>query len=80
MDRAESVLVPTIFEKAAAAGIRSALLTAKVKTIRLLHAGADVALAAESPARSGSQRLGAAPDIYSPEINYWLFAAALRCS
>jgi phosphonoacetate hydrolase len=78
MDRAELVLAPTVFEKAAAAGVRSALLTAKVKTIRLLHRGADVTLAAEAPAPEWVERLGPAPDIYSAEINLWLFRAARR--
>lgn len=78
MDRAEMLLAPTLFERAAKAGLRSALLTAKVKTIRLLNAGADVAVAAEAPDAEWVQRLGTAPDIYSPDINYWVFAAALE--
>jgi phosphonoacetate hydrolase len=78
MDRAEMLLAPTLFERAAKAGRRSALLTAKVKTIRLLNAGADVAVAAEAPDPEWVDRLGPAPDIYSPDINYWVFEAALR--
>jgi phosphonoacetate hydrolase len=78
MDRADMLLVPTLFERAAKTGHRSALLTAKVKTIRLLNPGADVAVAAEAPDGEWVQHLGAAPDIYSPEINYWVFAAALH--
>ena len=78
MDRAEMLLAPTLFEQAAKAGLRSALLTAKVKTIRLLNAGADIAMAAESPEAEWIRRLGPAPHIYSPEINYWVFAAALN--
>jgi phosphonoacetate hydrolase len=77
MDRAEMLLAPTLFERAAKAGLRSALLTAKVKTIRLLHAGADVTVAAEAPDAEWQRRLGPAPHIYSPEINAWVFAAAL---
>jgi phosphonoacetate hydrolase len=78
MDRAEMLLAPTLFERGAKAGRRSALLTAKVKTIRLLNAGADIAVAAEAPEPEWVERLGTAPDIYSPEINYWVFAAALH--
>jgi phosphonoacetate hydrolase len=78
MDRAELVLAPTVFETAAPAGVRSALLTAKVKTIRLLHRGAEVTLAAEAPEPEWVERLGPAPDIYSAEINLWLFRAARR--
>src|SRR5262249_4713294 len=47
MDRAELLMAPTLFERAARVGRRSALLTAKVKTIRLLARGADLTLAAE---------------------------------
>jgi phosphonoacetate hydrolase len=78
MDRAEMMLAPTLFEWAGKAGHRSALLTAKVKTIRLLNAGADVAVAAEAPDAEWTKRLGPAPDIYSPDINYWVFKAALE--
>ena len=76
MDRGEMLLAPTLFERAAASGLKSALLTAKVKTIRLLAAGADVAVAAEKPDAVWVERLGPPPDIYSPDINYWLFDAA----
>jgi phosphonoacetate hydrolase len=75
MDRAEMLLVPTIFERVRQAGGRSALLTAKVKTIRLLHRGADVLLAAEDPPREWVTRLGPPPEIYSAEINLWLLDA-----
>jgi len=77
MDRAEMLLAPTLFERAAKAGYRSALLTAKAKTIRMLHPGADIMVAAETPDAEWVARLGPAPNIYSPEINAWVFAAAL---
>lgn len=82
MDKAAMVLAPTVFERAAPHGIKSALLTAKKKTQSLLRTGAAIRLAAEAPRDAeGSDikwvdRLGAAPDIYSPEINHWLFRAA----
>ena len=76
MDRGDMLLAPTLFQRAAAAGMRSALLTAKVKTIRLLAAGAEIAIAAEQPDQGWVSWLGPAPDIYSPDINYWLFDAA----
>jgi phosphonoacetate hydrolase len=77
MDRAELLLAPTLFERAARAGRRSALLTAKVKTIRMLARGADVTLAAEAPDPSWVARLGPPPGIYSAEINHWLLDATL---
>ena len=76
MDRAELLLAPTLFERAARVGRRSALLTAKVKTIRMLARGADLTLAAEAPDPSWVARLGPPPNIYSAEINHWLLDAA----
>ncbi len=81
MDKAELVLAPTIFERAQKQGMKSALLTAKGKTQTLLKSGADIGMAAEFPSRAtGSDirwtdRLGAAPEIYSAEINHWLLKA-----
>jgi phosphonoacetate hydrolase len=77
MEDGSSILVPTLFERLAAEGRRSALLTAKVKTINLLGAGATVALAAESPGPDHVARYGPPPPIYSAEINHWLWTAAL---
>ncbi len=82
MDKAAMVLAPTIFERGAPLGFKSALLTAKKKTQSLLRTGATIRLAAEAPKDAeGSNidwigRLGPAPDIYSLEINLWLFRAA----
>lgn len=71
------VLAPTVFERAAARGVRSALLTSKGKTVRLLGRGADVAIAAESPPPAFVERYGPAPEIYSAEINHWLWTVAV---
>ena len=49
MESADLVLRPTLFERAAARGVRSALLSAKEKTITLLPRGAAVVLSAENP-------------------------------
>ena len=81
MDKAEMVIAPTIFERAGEQGFTSALMTAKRKTQSLLRTGSTIRLAAERPEEAeGSDidwvdRLGPAPDIYSPEINHWLFRA-----
>jgi phosphonoacetate hydrolase len=77
MDKAELLLAPTIFEKAKKAGMKSALLTAKVKTITLLNKGAALVEAAEHPTRDWVNKLGAPADIYSAEINYWIWNAVL---
>lgn len=68
---------PTIFQRAAARGIRSALLTCKAKTLLLLGGAADVALCAEAPDLATLERLGAPPPMYSAEVNDWLLSAAL---
>jgi len=70
------LLSPTIFERGAGLGVRSALLTSKKKTTSLLGRGAEIQLAAETPTPEWVETLGDAPPIYSREINYWLFAAA----
>jgi len=76
MESSDLVLRPTLFERAASMGVRSALLSAKKKTITLLPRGAGVVLSAETPTEEWVRLLGPAPDIYSPEINHWLLKAA----
>jgi phosphonoacetate hydrolase len=77
MEQASLVLTPTLFERAGAHGIRSALLSSKKKTITLLPRGATIVMSAEVPDSEWVTRLGKAPDIYSAEINHWLLKAAL---
>jgi phosphonoacetate hydrolase len=77
MEDGSAILTPTLFQRARATGMHSALLTAKVKTITLLAAGASVAVAAERPEPELVDRHGPAPDIYSAEINFWLFRVAI---
>lgn len=55
----------------------SALLTCKEKTIRLLGKGAAITVAAEKPSQEYIDRFGNPPDIYSREINYWLWQVAI---
>ncbi|HWB98632.1 MAG TPA: alkaline phosphatase family protein [Bryobacteraceae bacterium] len=76
MESASLVLAPTLFEKARAAGVTSALLSSKKKTVSLLPRGASLVLSAEIPAPEWLERIGKAPDIYSGEINHWLLRAA----
>jgi phosphonoacetate hydrolase len=77
MESADLVLRPTIFERLAPKGVKSALLSSKKKTISLLPRGASLVLSPEAPIAEWTERLGPAPDIYSPEINYWLLKAAI---
>jgi len=75
MNDGAMLLAPTLFERAQDAGIRSALLTSKGKTVSLLGRGAAVAVAAENPGAAWVETLGPAPGIYSAEINHWLWRA-----
>ena len=78
MEDSRYLLRPTIFERGAKRGVKSALLTAKKKTIALLAKGTDFALAAESaPSPEQIQKYGTPPPIYSREINHWLWAVAV---
>ena len=77
MESADLVLRPTIFQRAASKGVRSALFSSKRKTVSLLPRGAAFTLTAEEPSKEWTERLGPAPNIYSPEINHWLLKAAI---
>jgi phosphonoacetate hydrolase len=77
MESGDFLLRPTISQRAASHGLKSALLTCKKKSVNLLARGADIAIAAESPAPEYVARYGEAPNIYSREINYWLWSAAI---
>jgi phosphonoacetate hydrolase len=77
MEDSRLLLAPTIFERAQRHGVRSALLSSKKKSVSLLNRGTDILVSAETPDSDWERRLGKAPPIYSREINYWLFRAAL---
>jgi phosphonoacetate hydrolase len=77
MESADLVLRPTIFEHVAKSGVKSALLSSKKKTISLLPQGTSLAISPEEPTPEWIQRIGSPPQIYSPEINYWLLKAAI---
>jgi phosphonoacetate hydrolase len=77
VESADLVLAPTLFERAARQGVKSALLSSKAKTATLLLRGAEIVLTAENPGPEWVKKLGPAPEIYSREINYWLMAAAI---
>jgi phosphonoacetate hydrolase len=76
MEQARFLLRPTLMARVTAAGGRAALLTAKKKTVSLLGEGTTLAVAAEEPPPEFAARYGPAPEIYSAEINHWLWRAA----
>jgi phosphonoacetate hydrolase len=77
MESADFIRLPNLSQRAAAVGVKSALLTCKKKTVNLLGRGADLAVAAEAPPPELVARYGAPGDIYSREINYWLWEVAI---
>jgi phosphonoacetate hydrolase len=77
MESPDFVLTPTIFERAADKGRRSALITAKDKLRTLLERGATEVISAESPPAWLVEMIGPPPPILSVEVNHWLFRAAL---
>src|SRR6202158_3343955 len=77
VESADLLLAPTLFERAARKGVKSALLSSKAKTITFLSRGAEIVLTAENPTPEWVQKLGPAPTIYSREINFWLMQSAI---
>src|SRR6202050_2135934 len=76
MEDSRFLLLPTLMARVTAAGGKAALLTAKKKTASLLGDGATLVIAAEEPSAELVARHGAAPGIYSAEINHWLWRGA----
>ncbi|MHB8066554.1 MAG: alkaline phosphatase family protein [Desulfobaccales bacterium] len=77
LEDADFILAPTIFQRFRQQGVRSALLTCKAKTLKLVGGHADLAVAAEEPSPEVVQRYGPPPPMYSAEVNYWLWEIAL---
>jgi phosphonoacetate hydrolase len=77
LESADFLRAPTLFEHAGRRGLKSALLTAKKKTIALLSRGTEIAIAAEAPPPEYARRFGNPPPIYSREVNYWLWEIAI---
>lgn len=78
MESAEFLLTDTIFRRVAKKGGKSALLTAKDKLKTLIQDGTSIAESAERPSAWLADRIGPPPDIYSIEVNHWLFRAAIN--
>ncbi len=78
MNSAELIRTPTIFKRAKEKGIKSALLTSKKKTLELFHEDVEIGIAAEAPTAEIIAQYGRPADIYSKEINYWLWQVAVQ--
>lgn len=77
MESPDFIQAETIFQFSARTNKKSALLTAKTKLKTLIQTGADLAESAQNPAPWLVDLVGPPPDIYSLEVNHWLFKAAL---
>lgn len=77
MENNELLLSPTIFERAEKAGVKSILFSCKTKTVLTFKKGANEVISRDTATPEWKERLGAPPEIYSREINYWMMDAAL---
>jgi phosphonoacetate hydrolase len=77
MEESRFLLRPTLMARVTAAGGQAALLTAKKKSVSLLGDRTTLAVAAEEPPPEFTARYGPAPEIYSAEINHWLWRVAV---
>ena len=59
-------------------GIRSALVTSKSKTLRILGNYVDVGLSAQDADFQTIQDYGNPPDIYSSEVNRWIMRSGMQ--
>ena len=71
------LLAQTLFEVAKAYKFadKTALFVTKQKLLRMLEAGTDIAVAAESPPAEYIDTVGPVEPIYSAEVNWWLLRA-----
>lgn len=67
----------TLFQRAGRFGVSSALISAKQKTIPLLRQGTTLAIGAQEPPPEVTKRHGPPPDIYSADVNHWVWRVAL---
>ncbi len=75
MESGEFLRAETMFQRAAAAGLRSLLVTAKDKLRRLLSEGVTVSISSEDPPGWVVDGVGEPPPIYSLEVNRWVLDA-----
>jgi phosphonoacetate hydrolase len=76
MEQVSFVQEPLVFERFKAAGWSTALVTAKEKLTKLLRRGLDICVDMKTHPESHRAAAGAPPDIFSLEINLWVFRMA----
>lgn len=75
MESPDFIAAETIFEEAARHGLKTALVTAKEKLYTLLNKGVQVGFSAENSPSWITKEAGPPPNIYSLEVNHWIFKA-----
>ena len=75
MESGDYIQTQSVFQRAAAVGARSLLVTAKDKLRRLLSDGATVSVSSEQPPGWVANAVGEPPEIYSLEVNRWVLDA-----
>jgi phosphonoacetate hydrolase len=78
MEDSSLLMAPTVFTRAAKYGIKSALISSKLKTIHLLAKGTSLAISPEIATEEWTNAIGLPPDKYSSEVNHWTFNAAIH--
>jgi phosphonoacetate hydrolase len=67
----------TMLQRAGRFGVRSALITAKQKSVSLLKQGTALAIGSQEPPAEMLQKFGKPPEIYSADVNYWVWKVAI---
>jgi phosphonoacetate hydrolase len=67
----------TLFQRAARFGVRSMLISAKQKSVSLLKQGTSLAIGSQDPPAEIVKKYGRPPDIYSADVNYWVWSVAV---
>lgn len=75
MESPEMIRVPTVLQRARAAGQKVAAISSKHKLARIIGEHAHVTFSVEEPAPWAVEALGSPPPIYSYEANLWLLRA-----
>ncbi len=75
MESADYLKAETVLERAKALGLSTGLITSKLKLLNLLKKGADIGFSAEEPLKEYVELAGESPNIYSMDINIWVFEA-----
>jgi phosphonoacetate hydrolase len=77
MSEANLLTAATLFQRAARFGVRSALVSAKQKSVSLLRQGTSWAIGSQDPPEEIVKKYGKPPNIYSADVNYWVWKVAI---